>query len=77
MKNNILKFIDLLKENSNYKPASYYAKSLNLSTKTIYKYIDEINSLNDKSHLFIDKKPSLGIVLNDNSNIDLSINKFF
>lgn len=49
-----IKFLKLLKEQSEYKPASFFAKWLSVSTKTIYSDINALYSFLQENGLDLD-----------------------
>lgn len=63
-----IKFLKLLKEQSEYKPASFFAKWLSVSTKTIYSDINVLYSLLRENGLDLDSSPRNGIKLIDEEN---------
>lgn len=59
-----LKLLKLLSGNTEFLPASYYSKKLNVSTKTIYQDLSDIELiLKTFSGLFLKKLPALGVKL--------------
>lgn len=63
-----IKFLKLLKEQSEYKPASFFAKWLSVSTKTIYSDINALYSFLQENGLDLDSSPRNGIKLLDAKN---------
>lgn len=46
-----------------YKPMSYYAQNLNVSTRTIANDLDELNAIFLRYNLVLDRRPNYGVVL--------------
>ena len=63
-----IEFLKLLKEQSEYKPASFFAKWLSVSTKTIYSDINTLYNLLQEYGLNLDSSPRNGIKLIDEEN---------
>lgn len=64
-----IKFLKLLQQQNDYKPASFYAKWLSVSTKTIYSDINAVYELLSKNNLILDSSPRNGIKIIGDSNI--------
>ena len=66
MNSRLIEFLKILKEQNGYKPASFFAKWLSVSTKTIYSDINSLHNLLKDSGLTLDSSPRNGIkVLGD------------
>ncbi len=61
--NNLVRFYKLLVQTQEYKSADYFALKLDLSTKTIYNYLDEFDYFKGDFNLSIDRIQNVGIKL--------------
>ncbi|WP_232019563.1 helix-turn-helix domain-containing protein [Enterococcus faecium] len=55
--------IELLLEEENFQPASFFSEKLNVSNKTIYQDIQKLGQFLNRFELKIEKKPRMGIYL--------------
>ena len=55
--------IELLLEEENFQPASFFSEKLNVSNKTIYQDIQKLGQFLNRFELKIEKKPRIGIYL--------------
>lgn len=62
-----IKFLKLLQQQSEYKPASFFAKWLSVSTKTIYSDVNVLYDILKSNGITIDSSPRIGIKVNGSS----------
>lgn len=62
-----IKFLKLLQQQSEYKPASFFAKWLSVSTKTIYSDINVLYDILKSNGITLDSSPRIGIKVNGSS----------
>ncbi|NIZ19230.1 hypothetical protein [Entomospira culicis] len=58
-----IEFFRLLAKESTYKPVHFYAKALNVSSKSIFYYLEQLEHLLDQKTFALHKEPSKGIFL--------------
>ncbi|GAA0360323.1 BglG family transcription antiterminator [Alkalibacterium iburiense] len=57
------RLLKLLVESEQFEPAGEYAKKLSVSSRTLYTYLDELESALDSSTVKLEKRPGVGIRL--------------
>lgn len=62
-----IKFLKLLQQQSEYKPASFFAKWLSVSTKTIYSDVNVLYDILKSNGITLDSSPRIGIKVNGSS----------
>lgn len=62
-----IKFLKLLQQQSEYKPASFFAKWLSASTKTIYSDVNVLYDILKSNGITLDSSPRIGIKVNGSS----------
>ena len=62
-----IKFLILLQQQSEYKPASFFAKWLSVSTKTIYSDVNVLYDILKSNGITLDSSPRIGIKVNGSS----------
>ncbi|NIZ41252.1 hypothetical protein PVA45_07020 [Entomospira entomophila] len=67
-----IKFLRLLAKESTFKPVHFYAKALNVSSKSIFYYLSQLEHILNKDEFLLHKEPSKGILLEKSSEISLS-----
>lgn len=62
-----IKFLKLFQQQSEYKPASFFAKWLSVSTKTIYSDVNVLYDILKSNGITLDSSPRIGIKVNGSS----------